>query len=244
MCIEPTPEWYTNRLVYILFDWFSNWLTDWINSPRNIWTLDYTPNTRQHNITIHKITWNNICRGIVEIDVSNRWLMTRWIDCPLTAIYSSTLDPNICDIVGASQLPKAASLSLVVGGAAQVLATSLSGRHDDVIKWKHFPRNWPFVRGIHRSPVNSPHKGQWRGALMFTLICARIKGWVNNREAGDLGRYRGHYDVTVMETSHDDVIKWKHFPRYWPFVRGIHRTKASDTELWCFLWSASEWTVE
>ena len=39
--------------------------------------------------------------------------------------------------------------------------------YDDVIKWKHFPRYWPFVRGIHRSPVNSPHKGQWRGALMF-----------------------------------------------------------------------------
>ena len=70
--------------------------------------------------------------------------------------------------------------------------------HDDVIKWKHFPRCWPFVRGIHRSPVNSPHKGQWRGALMFTLICARINGWVNNREAADLRRYRGHYDVTVM----------------------------------------------
>ena len=33
-------------------------------------------------------------------------------------------------------------------------------QHDDVIKWKHFPRYWPFVRGIHRSPVNSPHKGQ------------------------------------------------------------------------------------
>ena len=57
--------------------------------------------------------------------------------------------------------------------------------HDDVIKWKHFPRYWP-VRGIHRSPVNSPHKGQWRGALMFSLICAWINGWVNNREAGDL----------------------------------------------------------
>ena len=39
--------------------------------------------------------------------------------------------------------------------------------YDDVIKWKHFLRYWPFVRGIHRSPVNSPHKGQWRGALMF-----------------------------------------------------------------------------
>ena len=60
--------------------------------------------------------------------------------------------------------------------------------HDDVIKWKHFPRYWPFVRGIHRSPVNSPHKGQWRGALMFSLICLWINGWVNNREAGDLRR--------------------------------------------------------
>ena len=70
--------------------------------------------------------------------------------------------------------------------------------HDDVMKWKHFPRNWPFVRGIHRSPVNSPHKGQWREALMFTLICARINGWVNNRETGDLRRSRAHYDVIVM----------------------------------------------
>ena len=42
-------------------------------------------------------------------------------------------------------------------------------------KWKHFPRNRPFVRDIHRSPVNSPHKGQWRGALMFSLICALNK---------------------------------------------------------------------
>ena len=41
--------------------------------------------------------------------------------------------------------------------------------HDDVIKWQHFPRYWPFVRGIHRPPVNSPHKGQWRRALMFFI---------------------------------------------------------------------------
>ena len=51
--------------------------------------------------------------------------------------------------------------------------------------WRHqmeiFSRYWSFVRRIHRSPVNSPHKGQWRGALMFTLICTRINGWVNNR---------------------------------------------------------------
>ena len=50
-------------------------------------------------------------------------------------------------------------------------------------------------------PVNYPHKGQWRVALMFSLICVWINGWVNNREAGDLRRYRAHYDVTVMSRS-------------------------------------------
>ena len=52
----------------------------------------------------------------------------------------------------------------------------------------------------HRRPstVNSPHKGQWRGALMLSLICAWINDWVNNGEAGDLIRHRAHYDVTIM----------------------------------------------
>ena len=72
--------------------------------------------------------------------------------------------------------------------------------HDDVIKWKHFPRNLPFVRGIHRLPVNSPHKGQWREALIFPLICAWITGWLNNGDAGDLRRHRAHYDVIEMKT--------------------------------------------
>ena len=70
--------------------------------------------------------------------------------------------------------------------------------HYDVIKWKHFPRYWPFVRIIHRSPMNSLHRGQWRGALIFSLICAWINGWVNNRGAGDLRRRHVHYYVTVM----------------------------------------------
>ena len=77
--------------------------------------------------------------------------------------------------------------------------------HDDVIKWEHFPRYWPFVWRIHRSPVNSPHKGQWRGALMFSLICVWLNGWVNNREAGDLNRYRVHYVVSVMFRNHHGI---------------------------------------
>ena len=70
--------------------------------------------------------------------------------------------------------------------------------HDDVIKWKHFPRNWPFVRGIRRSPVDSHHKGQIRRALMFSVIYAWINSWANNPNAGDLGCHGANHDVTVM----------------------------------------------
>ena len=82
--------------------------------------------------------------------------------------------------------------------------------HDDVIKWKHFPRYWLFVRGIHRSPVTPPHKGQWRGALMFSLICAWINDCINNGEAGDFRRYRAHYDVIVMDNPTDPAfyVEW------------------------------------
>ena len=69
--------------------------------------------------------------------------------------------------------------------------------HDDVIKWTHFPLYWPFVRRINRFSVNSPHKGQWREDLMFSLIWKK-NGWDYNREAGDLRRHRAHCDVIVM----------------------------------------------
>ena len=107
-----------------------------------------------------------------------------------------------------------------ITGVSMVCSTVCSGadhrKHDDVIKWKHFPRNWPFVRGIHRSPVNSAHKGYWRRALMFSLICVWINGWVNNREAGDERRYRAHYDVTIMTSK--------------VFVRRIHRWQVKSPQ--------------
>ena len=80
--------------------------------------------------------------------------------------------------------------------------------NDDVIKWKLFPRYWPLVRGIHQSPVNSPHKEQWRGALMLCLICAWINDWINNPEAGDLRRRRTHYDIIVMTILFSLVSTW------------------------------------
>ena len=83
-------------------------------------------------------------------------------------------------------------------GVPKAVKSGDDEHHDDVIKWKHFPRYWPFVRGIHRLPVNSPHRGQWCGTLIFPLICAWINGWVNKGEAGDWRRHSTHYDVTAM----------------------------------------------
>ena len=61
-----------------------------------------------------------------------------------------------------------------VGDVPVEYFTSHFDLHDDVIKWKNFPRHWPFVRGIHRSPVNSPHKDQWRGKC-FHLMTSSLK---------------------------------------------------------------------
>ena len=86
--------------------------------------------------------------------------------------------------------------------------------HKDLIQWKHFPRYWPFLRGIHQSTVNFPHKGKWRRTLMFSLICAWINGWVNNHEAGDLRFHRAHYDITVMYLGNylcdQQAMAWMH----------------------------------
>ena len=117
--------------------------------------------------------------------ISNRF----W---PVVLCYLGT-----CRLFGADTMPIASSRTnlaqMCADSSPHPLMTLLI--HDDVIKWKRY---WPFVWGIHRWPVNSPRKGQWRGALMFSLICTGINGSANNREAGDLRRHPTHYDVTVM----------------------------------------------
>ena len=66
-------------------------------------------------------------------------------------------------------------------------------------------------RCIHRSPVNSSHRGKWRGAFMFSLIFAWINRWVKNREVGDLRRYRAYYDVTLMINDYTQPCMLPHF---------------------------------
>ena len=94
--------------------------------------------------------------------------------------------------------------------------------HDDVIKWKHFPRYWPFVRGIHRLPVNSRQKSQWWGTLIFSLIWAWTNSWANNGDAGDLRRRRAHYDAIVM------------YPHSFTNLPSIHQRMRSNRPTSCF----------
>ena len=70
--------------------------------------------------------------------------------------------------------------------------------HDDVIKWKHFPCHWFFVRGIHRYRWIPLTKARDAELWCLSLICAWINGWVNNREAGELRRHRAHNYVIVI----------------------------------------------
>ena len=99
--------------------------------------------------------------------------------------------------------------------------------------WHHemenFPRYWPFVQGIHWSPVNSPHKGQWRRALVFSLIFAWTNGWVNNRDAGDLRHHCTHYDVTVMKQAQNMVLS--NGRRYNTYIDGLVQEKRNSSAL-------------
>ena len=116
------------------------------------------------------------------------WLLQGILGIP-TLFQIDLLLPVPCTVRTAGKLLAA----VAVQGACEIVYV-----HDDAIKWKHFPRHWPFVRGIHRSAVNPPHKGQWRGALMFSLMRAWTDGWANHRDAGDLRHHRAHYAVTLM----------------------------------------------
>ena len=147
-----------------------------------------------HPKVFHKY-WNTVTSG-QHIKVNNAWIdiyyihdskyeseeyQLNYITCNLCNFYT------YCDAYDISQNP--------------ILNTYLAW-------WRHqmetFSAPLAFCAWNSRSPVNSPHKGQWRGALMFSLICAWINGWVNNREAGDFRRHRAHYDVIVMLSNWRD----------------------------------------
>ena len=115
-----------------------------------------------------------------------------------------------------------------------VYLTAVQSRsnHDHVIKWKHFPHYWPFVRGIHGHRwiprTNASDAEFW---FLFDLRWAN--SWASNRYAGGLKRYRAHYDVTVMYAQYSPkYAQWisRSLPdglRY-GVVRGYHMMTSSN----------------
>ena len=139
-------------------------------------------------------------RTIFGVSLRLRTVIYHWQES-MKCIFHDTEKSPWSAIVHKAIVHEAASVSLKVawiGVKNTPTDREICYGHDDVIKWKHFSRYWPFVRGIHRSPRKSPHKGQWSGALVFSLIYAWINGWVNNRETDDLRWHRAHYEVTAM----------------------------------------------
>ena len=97
--------------------------------------------------------------------------------------------------------------------------------------------------------MKSPHKGQWRGALMFSLICVWINRWVNNREADDLRCYRAHYDVTAMwQISYDikvDALPWVTVPDYLDIDRNQLLYRSSGNTITSYmLWLCSGKSIQ
>ena len=80
--------------------------------------------------------------------------------------------------------------------------SGLIHKHDDVINGNiALRRYWRLVKGIHRSPVDFPHRGQWGEALVFSVICYWTNSWANNLGADDLRRRCAHYYVTVVNNK-------------------------------------------
>ena len=91
------------------------------------------------------------------------------------------------------------------------------------------------VTGHSRSPGKSPNKGQWRGALMFSLVCVWINDWVNNRVTGDLRHHHAHYDVIVMISPRKYGIQtWLSLclQMYWQIFRQVISRHNADHKLW------------
>ena len=126
--------------------------------------------------------------------------------------------------------------------------------HDDVIKWKHFPRHWPFVRGIHRSPVNSPHKSHWHGALMFSLICTRNKrlskqswGWWLEMPSCSLWRHCNEICLQAFPVANgfNKCLYYCHFSNSSADISLYCDNISIVTDLirllWTFRWWSTDW---
>ena len=173
-------------------------IISWWHTHEQSFTIWLTPTWMKSLQSLKTLQWAKLCDFDIEADdyASQRYLQKSLLLCKLVPLGACIL------VLGSNYIALFISLRTGCGGTIHVDSQNncwnALHEYDDVIKWKHFPIYWPFLRGIHRRPVNSPHKVQRRGSLMFSLICARTNNLVNNRDAGDLRRHHAHYDVIVI----------------------------------------------
>ena len=139
-----------------------------------------------------------------------------WQQCPFTLAHESValtllvLKPEYSELSGQSR--SVPSLLISWRHNHGILTDCAGGteacHHDDVMEWKHFPRYWPFVQGIHRPPVNSPHKGQWRGTLMFSLICVSWCWWFETQSRSSWRHCNARMDFNYLRRPSVDCEKW------------------------------------
>ena len=138
----------------------------------------------------------NDCFGIkvslIRDSMINKFLQIPWTRNAFqvhTADYVSTMLSNLCIIVFTNHMMTSSNGNIL--RATGHLCGEFTG-----LRWI------PLTKASGTGDSN--HKGQWRGALMFSLICAWTNGWVNNRKAGDWRHTRAHYEVIVMQALADD----------------------------------------
>ena len=147
------------RTVKILTWLPSDIITWWVNSDLNTQSNINIAHCRRCQWTqFVAISWSNDNPPILH-----------WTFQPLYIRRADYENSFRITVPWAEKLPRGFAAQRIID--EKLFVWNVGGNHDDVIKWKHFPRYWPFVRGIQRSLVNSPQKGQWRGALMLSLIC-------------------------------------------------------------------------
>ena len=177
-----------------------------------------------------------VCSGLLSyLAVGCRQIIYKLPHECSEALASSTFHPNcssanlvlerpVCEIQSFSDTTALRNIAMIAGMQLVCPYDTHNGHehHEDVIKWKHFPRYWPFVREIHQSPVNSLPKGEWREALVFSFICLnkrlnkQSRGWWFETPSRPLWRHCNDKDGSCESNmSHGHVplqflIYWRH----------------------------------
>ena len=195
-CTNET-DWPTDRPTDWLTDWLSDWLTDWLIGWPTHWLIDSLTHSI-HTSLIHYLTHYLTHSLAIHIPLTHLFtheFIHSFIRSPPNRFHWRV--PTATDL-------RNYLLLWNVDVHKSRIAVAMCVRDT---WWRHqmetFSALLAICAGNSPVPVNSPHKDQRRRALMFTLICARINGWVNNREAGDFRCHSTHSDVTVMYSRVD-----------------------------------------